>query len=896
MSRCRTGSPRPHVTGSVARTRLVLAAACICLLVAACANLPPISSNVCGNGVRDPDEDCDSFSDPELGTGTMCGAPSDTTRACRYVCSQTQPCPIGWACGVDGICRYSSGVYKPSPDTPLQMDTDQIEVARFDRDAFPDLLGVFGPNIELRLGGADGRFFSQFQTATDFPSGPVVLGDLDLDHKTDVVVPLQTGILVMRGSDQGTLDPIAYSTTTLRDVRGGVQSLPVRADEVFPFQSTLFLVGECMTFSPDSTGEASACASPDVLLPAGKLAEQIVGRIPRGNLKGGPAEELALAFKDDNRVFLYRVFNASTMPVDIDPVIELLGTIQLDHQILDGVRFADLDGDGDQDILVSVVESAPGEGDQVEVAFNDGTGRFADADNRLDHTKVDPIFVCLADPCVCSPQGCDAGQIVPSGERRWPLAVGPLDVADKRADFVNTNGMFLRTGPTTVRQTFFGFNSFSSTEAVIADFNRDNIPDIAAVTFQDGVDFYIGIGDGLFNPTHVDTADVPFDLRVGDFDGDLVQDLAIGEHGTLSHLGDDSISVLFGRLQGAPQPPVSMGRLRYIKFMEPGNLIAGFLNFDVISDLLVQSSSAPDSGHDPSLAQLIGSPQRRLLSPFVLSTGTDTADVPDAVLIGSFTSDTIPDLIAVTAQNFWTLKGAGAARFNPQDARFDNLSPLLGSEPERFDTSCSLWAAGNLDGKPPDEIVGVDRGYGCGSIDSTARPHVLIGSTATGKITATVAELPGGLATPIEVKLVDLDGDTFLDLIVVFDGGNFDGGGHGVMVYWGSMNGIDLTERSPLPTPLDGNRATSVAAINADADKQLELAVLTDSGVYIANLAATAHQFEPQLQLAVPVPGGGQIVSSDVNADGIDDLIFTDRSGSVYVYMAQQNTLGNRGP
>jgi hypothetical protein len=77
----------------------------LALVASACADLPPLEANVCGNSVIDESEDCDSFADPDLGPNTQCAPASDTANACRSVCSQTISCPFGWGCGPEGVCR-----------------------------------------------------------------------------------------------------------------------------------------------------------------------------------------------------------------------------------------------------------------------------------------------------------------------------------------------------------------------------------------------------------------------------------------------------------------------------------------------------------------------------------------------------------------------------------------------------------------------------------------------------------------------------------------------------------------------------------------------------------------------------------------------------------------------
>ena len=65
-------------------------------VVAGCTDFDTIDRNVCGNGLLEPGEDCDS------------GAASCVR--CAVVCSAVGDCPnAAYACGVDGVCHAPGG-------------------------------------------------------------------------------------------------------------------------------------------------------------------------------------------------------------------------------------------------------------------------------------------------------------------------------------------------------------------------------------------------------------------------------------------------------------------------------------------------------------------------------------------------------------------------------------------------------------------------------------------------------------------------------------------------------------------------------------------------------------------------------------------------------------------
>jgi len=63
-----------------------------------CGELAGVQSNVCGNGVKERGEDCDTFAPG----GEVCSS------SCHYECdaSGTPSCPDGAACGLDRVCHF----------------------------------------------------------------------------------------------------------------------------------------------------------------------------------------------------------------------------------------------------------------------------------------------------------------------------------------------------------------------------------------------------------------------------------------------------------------------------------------------------------------------------------------------------------------------------------------------------------------------------------------------------------------------------------------------------------------------------------------------------------------------------------------------------------------------
>jgi hypothetical protein len=849
------------------------------LVLGACADLPAIVANQCGNVVLEGSEACDGFVDPSLGAGTACGLPTDGAKACQYVCSATISCPTGWGCGPDGVCRFASGSFAPGPDSPLPFQADRLEVGDTDGDRFPDLIGFRGAQIRVRFGSIDGRFSSQLETATGAPTGPQALAEVDGNGRTDVLVPLLTGLFVLLGQGDRSLAPVAFSPFDVPPSAGGLQIFPLRADKEADFDFLLFIASACMQIFDNGPGDCAVIGTnlpqKPVSVGAGPwLARDLAGRIAKANVDTSGEEEIALAFGESPEVYVYRPTPAPGGRLKMS----LIDTVNLPSGkvVLFGARFADLNGDGRQDLLVSV--GSPG-ADEVAVALGDGAGNFTDA-------FIDPAFQLI-----------DA-QGPKLFVQHWPLATGDLN-GDDVADYVGQSGVYLRAGQT-LFQTVFRTSPAPWSEAEVADMNRDGNADIALVAEgQDNVDFFIGTGTGVFNFARIDTATAPFFLRSGDFDGDLVDDLAVGLPDPVSGRGDDALAILFGNLQGAPSPPVEMGRLSRIEFFEPAQVVTSPLTLDRISDMVVQSSTGT-IGDAGSLAIMFGSTERRLISPFTLQGPVpgSQADVPELMLAGRFDSsgDQVADLVAIAPPRLWLIKGAGEGRFFAKDAKNQDLDTLFGGTADTFDPTCVEVVVDNIDESPTDEIIAIDNTSECGfGFGGSAAPRLLVARVGgDGKLTADITAVPQGLVVPAELRFADLNDDGRGDLVIVYVGdrrpagsaGGIEVVGAGVAVYWGSAQGFDPNEPSLVPELPGVTLVVSAVPINVDADPRLELAVLTDAGIFVSNFDDEQAFDAP----AAPVvlTGGRKLQAADVNYDGLADLIVLDERGeAVQVFESQ---------
>jgi|GEM_PF-3405707 len=813
-----------------------------------CSSLPPATLDACGDGIVEPalGEDCDRAT-------ADCGAP-DSALACRLLCATTADCPATATCGRGGACAIADGRFGLASETAWT--SPFLLVGDVDGDRAPDLIGVDDVAVELRA-GLGGGGFAAARSLPSFPAtGSPLLADLTGDGIADVALSVGFGVHVLSsavtGDFQATFQPSAPIGLSGGPLIAGVVPIPFGG----------LPTGQVIAVARVPAGPE--CPLPqgcDVLIvgePGGvailpKRLEWFAStRLPLAPIANPPANErqfvIALPFVDDpdqlgdqSGLYLVRVHQTTTA-TRLDPIVE----VDVPGAV-DGVTFTDLDGDGELDLLIAYTPTVPANaGAEVAVALSNGTAPF-DAPRTL---VMRPFGEASALP-----------RPVPA-----PIAWGDLD-GDGRDELISRDGAWsLACAPPSCSGGRIFTAAAPWAEAAVGDVNGDGHRDLIA-SRRAGATVDIALGTsvfGLWNDASFAAPGQVRALRLGDFDGNQVTDVAIAAIGSDGE--DAELVVGFGQVGAPLAAPVSMGTIGKTLALEP-LFVPAAGRFDLADDLVL----AFDRDGARSISFMFGAVGRRMIAPFLPSDD----EVPD----GGYT--TVDVLVAVELDGDPASEAIALLGYHDGDGVLQAVHARALDANRRGDLV--ERDAGTL---PQGMFTGSDfaeaRWASVPSVDGSAA--LLLGAEASGRVIALPIEgcpaacqatrlrvlQPAVLGrTPTDLAVLDLDGQGALDVVVPTTGV----AGSAVLIWRG---GVGEPEIIAVP---DGARPVGVTAVRSVVGAPARLVVAIADGGVLVGEPDGAGRYLALVPLALgPGPDGNQpravgVRATDADGDGLDDLL-----------------------
>lgn len=831
--------------------------------LAGCVELPEVDRYTCGNRVVEPEigEECDGVAG--------CGL-AESPHGCGWVCDE-QSCPTGYACGSDFRCRQPTETFVAIG--AQQMATASVTATDMDGDGAADLLGYDSRGLVMRFGDWDGTLAAQTRVPVPPVGTSACTADVDGNGVRDLALPIgDFGFGLFVGDGARGLTPVAQSAITFDNILGPGCD-PILATNIASqpgAEPRLLLAagGTAVAFLEDVT----ACAGQVDCAISAAGGEMLDGRIAVATLGYGalagvhPGAQFTLGVAGQSSVSVWGEALTAVRPRRVGTWIlpEPLGT--------DGhVVFAQLDGDGCPDLVIDT-------GSMMRIAYSTTS---AGACTGLSATLTAAAY----------PAGPMIGFGDTDGDGGDELIVSIYDdsVAGEEYHAIAAYAPSGVPGQWTFRGLVL--SEERPLAAVTLDYDRDGHRDLV-MTFENAstVDFFLGYEGAGYSRFPVDVGGHPRAPQVGDFDGDLHDDVVFAVPDEANPEGRDAVMLLYGDPGGRPVGPQDLGA--FIADARPTPVDGGLQSF-TDSVLVVSNHLGDDTVCDRRLAVLIGDTSRQLISPFVL-TYTDPAVgvVPVAPV-------SIADVSGVDGVAR-TLAIGLAPDFVGGGDPFTVLSVLGFVEGEfaiepgmqvgiraadlpRSYFDGARWRTGDLDGDFVAEAVAVAGPLG-----------VVIG--LDGAITFTPFALADELAYPSWIDLVDVELDGDLDLVGA--------GGAAVPAtelgepigaasyFWILENtGGNLDADAPIVLAMpDDLFCYDAATIHSTLDGAPQLAALCYVGA-TGTFGVAIGTYDPSrasdavvdLRI-VPVDGApGQLEIADFTGDGLDDLaLFTDAAVALY--------------
>jgi uncharacterized protein (TIGR03437 family) len=224
------------------------------------------------------------------------------------------------------------------------------------------------------------------------------------------------------------------------------------------------------------------------------------------------------------------------------------------------------------------------------------------------------------------------------------LYTGDLQYRGSRSSVLSVRVQSLKEGAFLGPKTF-GPVSFPRS-IVIADFNEDGKPDLAAPSYDaNQLNILLGNGDGSFRTAvSYPTVLAPFEVVTSDFNGDGHADLAVANAATAA----TSISVFLGNGDGTMRPAINI-----LVPLNPSHLATADFNGDGIADIVSSNFS------DNTISVLLGNGD----GTFKVLPSTPVPLSPGYIRAADLTGDGIPDIVLLANGVIQIMAGKGDGTF-----------------------------------------------------------------------------------------------------------------------------------------------------------------------------------------------------------------------------------------
>lgn len=920
-----------------------------------CAALERIEPDTCGNGsIEEATEECDTHPAlPTTGTPRQCGA-AGVAGQCRLLCNRkvtledkseiALDCPPGWGCGVDSICRRPIGEKKKAenrfyePTDGVSAGVTSLLVGDFDGDRRKDIFGSSALGVTPGKGRI--HYFGQGAILAGQPAplsavitSPFVR-DFDGDGRDDLafgynyrfVTQVAGGLALLLGQSDRAIVPKLFPSFIRPFFQGKL--VPVAGND--PGNPSGFLAvgkgsldGKLQTNGVVAVGESGvAYIRPFTGTNPSLVGTPVAGFIlPAANLSY--CGEVVIGYRTDEgpRVDVHSPC-APTPPADKSKTQWVIGprepkTIDLrfvpKSAQLVGVHVADVDGDGDQDILVG---TRVGPNQEVYVAINRGDD-FGIATKAKDYDDLP-----LASGDINQDGFTDfvlPGAVLMSQRKCQTPINGGSACADPPPDAGAGDAGGGDGGADEDLKGYYSIKLPSKewTVAAVADVNGDGVLDvIGASSLQPDIDvmqgntlFVPGTSEplkGVFMPSFtVTTNGVVTQLVIEDLDVDGVRDIAFVQQRTVS---DDPNTVIEGELAIAYGKPLTMPP----EPARPSGRADGITQlFSQIAGIAICTTTpVKDSLPTFSLAILFGSGERQPFAPLLFDDGpgntlarvppVERSWAPRNIGAGAVETKGRIDFIAL-AEGTRIPKGIGdrvpkADAYGVWVAKL--LSPAIYDSPVEKERLLLLEAAAaaggqlllqsrvaDVDNDGLDEIV---------AVTPASATSAAIRVLRVGKPEVTV-EIPDRTITEdARGDVVDVDGDGFRDVVAMLRDKS---GNLVVTVYFNDGKGGFILPGVPVALPdasaPRNKKAQGFAFLTTQAadltgtksDVVRQIAIVTPGKLFLVR--PKGRTFEPAEDLtgAFGVTGvsyGTDVASGDFDGDGVEDIAIAD-SGQIRI-------------